>query len=95
MIALRASQADPRERHRGLSHHARDVLRLAGAEAVAAWPRGFDQPDAAEVEEVDVTGWQEACSELPLAHMGRTPDDDPLFFAAAFAAGRLARQRLG
>ena len=26
----------------------------------------------------------------PLAHMGRGPGDDPWFFAAAFAAGRLA-----
>ena len=28
---------------------------------------------------------------LPLSHMGRGPDEDPWFFAAAFAAGRLAR----
>jgi hypothetical protein len=95
ILALRASQADPRERHRGLSHHAHDILRLVGAEVVAAWPRGFDAPDAGVVEEVDVTGWQDACAELPLAHMARRPEDDPLFFAAAFAAGRLARQRLG
>ena len=95
ILALRASQADPRERHRGLSHHARDVLRLVGAEAAAPWPGGFDAPDAAEVEEVDVTGWQEECAELPLTHMGRGPEDDPLFFAAAFAAGRLAWQPLG
>jgi hypothetical protein len=27
---------------------------------------------------------------LTLRHMGRGPDDDPWFFAAAFAAGRLA-----
>jgi hypothetical protein len=27
-----------------------------------------------------------------LAHMGRGPDEDPAFFAAAFAAGRLARE---
>ena len=31
-----------------------------------------------------------ACAPLPLSHMGRGPDDDPWFFAAAFAAGRLA-----
>ena len=46
-------------------------------------------PDGAV--EVDVDGWQEACDGLPLSHMGRGPDDDPLFFAAAFAAGRYAR----
>ena len=33
----------------------------------------------------------DACAGLPLSHMGRGPDDDPAFFAAAFAAGRLAR----
>jgi hypothetical protein len=42
------------------------------------------------VEEIDVTGWEEACAGLPLSHMGRGPDDDRSFFAAAFAAGRLA-----
>ena len=35
-------------------------------------------------------GWREACDGLPLSHMGRGPDEDPAFFAAAFAAGRLA-----
>ena len=38
------------------------------------------------------TGWREAGAGLPLSHMGRGPDDDPSFFAAAFAAGRLARE---
>ena len=40
---------------------------------------------------VDVADWRDACAGLPLAHMGRGPEDDPWFFAAAFAAGRLAR----
>jgi hypothetical protein len=39
---------------------------------------------------VDVTGWEEACAGLPLSHMGRGPDDDPWFFAVAYAAGRVA-----
>jgi hypothetical protein len=29
---------------------------------------------------------------LPLSHMGRGPDEDPEFFAAAFAAGVAARE---
>jgi hypothetical protein len=29
---------------------------------------------------------------LPLNHMGRGRGEDPAFFAAAFAAGRLARR---
>ncbi|HKC22893.1 MAG TPA: DUF3866 family protein [Gaiellaceae bacterium] len=87
ILAVRASQADPRQRHRGISHHSRDVLRLAGG-VTAAWPRGFDPPDGVEVRLVDVDGWEDACDDLPLSHMGRGPGDDPLFFAAAFAAGR-------
>jgi hypothetical protein len=30
---------------------------------------------------------------LPLAFMGRTPDEEPSFFAAAYAAGLLAARR--
>ena len=45
------------------------------------------------LEVVDVSGWQEACAGLPLSHMGRGPDDEPWFFAAAFAAGAIARTR--
>jgi hypothetical protein len=41
-----------------------------------------------------VSGWLEACKGLPLAHMGRGPDEDPWFFAAAFAAGVAARRRV-
>jgi hypothetical protein len=51
-------------------------------------------PFAGETTDVDVGGWREACAGLPLQHMGRGPDDDPWFFAAAYAAGRLARDLL-
>ena len=37
-------------------------------------------------------GWREACEGLPLSHMGRGPDDDPGFFAVAYAAGVAARE---
>ena len=64
--------------------------------ATVAWPAGLDLPgDIGLVEEVDVDDWREACEGLPLEHMGRGPDDDPWFFAAAFAAGRLAARQLG
>src|SRR5436190_1343112 len=46
VLAVRASQADARERHRGASHHARDVLRLCGDRIVAAWPTGTEAPEA-------------------------------------------------
>ena len=89
IVAARVSFGDPRERHRGLSHHTRAVVDLALAPVELAWPAGLaGAPDGAVA--VDVTGWEGACAELPLAHMGRGPADDPWFFAAAFAAGRLA-----
>jgi hypothetical protein len=89
ILAVRASESDTRDRHRGLSHHVRDILRLADG-ATLPWPQGFDPPAGIDVELVDVEGWQEACAGLTLSHMGRRPADDALFFAAAFAAGRSA-----
>jgi Protein of unknown function (DUF3866) len=90
VLAPRVSFGDDRERHRGLSHHTRAVLDLILGAVTVPWPSGLDAPDV-EVVEVDVSGWEEACAGLPLSHMGREPGDDPWFFAAAFAAGRLAR----
>jgi Protein of unknown function (DUF3866) len=90
LLAVRASQGDPRDRHLGLSHHVRDILRLAG-DVLVPWPRGFDVPEDLDVREIDVDGWEAACAGLPLSHMGRGPREDPLFFAASFAAGRAAR----
>jgi hypothetical protein len=96
VLAVRVSHGDPRERHQGVSHHTRAVLELSGAGVRAAWPAGLDVPaDLPRVEEVEVDGWRDACEGLPLEHMGRRPDDDPWFFAAAFAAGRLARSLAG
>jgi Protein of unknown function (DUF3866) len=95
VIAVRASQADERERHRTASHHTRAVLELCLGDVAIAWPEGWDAPDWLEPRaDIGVDGWESACAELPLSHMGRGPEDDPLFFAAAFAAGRLARTRL-
>jgi hypothetical protein len=42
-----------------------------------------------------VTGWEDACAGLPLFHMGRGADEDPWFFAAAYAAGRVASGHVG
>ncbi len=80
VIAVRASSADERPRHRGVSHHTDAVLSLVHGEAVV--PQ-------------DGEGWREACEGLPLSHMGRGPDDDPEFFAAAYAAGVAARELVG
>jgi Protein of unknown function (DUF3866) len=93
ILVPRLSEADPRPRHRGLSHHTDAILSVCGPAVVLAWPEGcpIAPPVVDRAEVVDATGWREGCDGLPLSHMGRGPDDDPWFFAAAFAAGRLAR----
>jgi hypothetical protein len=77
VVAARVSGADERDRHRGVSHHTEAVLALVHGEPVVGQ---------------DGDGWREACAGLPLSHMGRGPDDDPDFFAAAYAAGLAARR---
>src|SRR5262245_35110984 len=94
VLAVRYSEGDSRERHRGLSHHTRAVLALAG-DAEIGWPEGLTVPTGLDrVREVDVTGWEDACAGLPLSHMGRGAGDDPWFFAVAYAAGRAASAHL-
>ncbi len=90
IIAPRVSFGDDRPRHRGFSHHTRSALALCIDAVQVAWPRGLEPPEGIDVVEVDVTGWEATCAPLPLSHMGRGPAEDPWFFAAAFAAGRLA-----
>jgi hypothetical protein len=95
ILAPRVSEADARARHTPVSHHTRAVLALCPVGVTVAWPSGLEVPElSAAVEVVEIEGWREACGDLPLASMGRGPDDDPWFFAAAYAAGALAA-RLG
>jgi len=92
VLAVRVSSGDERARHRGVSHHTRAVLELCLGQVSVAWPAGLDAPDWLDRRrELDVREWRAACDGLPLDHMGRGPDDDPWFFASAFAAGKLAR----
>lgn len=92
VLAVRVSGGDARERHRGVSHHTRAVVEMCLADVDVAWPAGLDTPGWLRTSAVvDVDEWRSACEGLPLAHMGRGPDDDPWFFASAFAAGKLAR----
>jgi hypothetical protein len=71
------------------------VLSLCLGEVAVAWPAGLSAPPPEPRVEVDVEGWEEACAGLPLSHMGRGAAEDPWFFAAAFAAGRVARSLVG
>lgn len=89
LLAARMSDADPRERHRGLSHHAETVLGLALAPVVVAAPAGHVPPEAGRHDWREVGGTEELArayidSGLPATTMGR---DDRLFLAAALAAG--------
>lgn len=95
VLAARVSEVDRRPRHRGLSHHTEAIRSVAPRDVARPWPAGcpLPAPDGSDV--LDVGGWREACAGLPLAHMGRGPDEDPWFFAAAFAAGTAARRLLG
>jgi len=92
ILAVRYSEADARERHRGVSHHTRAVLDLCLGDVRVAWPLGVAAPEWLHPrEEVDASAWREACSGLPLSFMGRSAEEEPTFFAAAYAAGLVAR----
>ncbi len=91
VLAPCVSLADTPEPHQGLSEHTRAAFRLCLGHVRVAWPTGLDVPAGIAVEAVDVRGWESECSGLPLDHRGRGIEEDPWFFASAFAAGRLAR----
>jgi Protein of unknown function (DUF3866) len=95
LISPRLSATDPRPRHQGLSHHTQTVLQMLLAPVEVAIPEG--EPEVAEALEafphgvqqapVDLDGY--AAASLPTTTMGRSLQDDPLFFAAALAAGTI------
>jgi hypothetical protein len=94
ILCVRASSADPRTRHAGVSHHTSTVLELVRSPVLVPVPAGLlvDGGGRHQVEVVD---------DLPaiggdrgVTTMGRGPSEDPLFFRAAAAAGVLAA-RLG
>ncbi len=98
IVSPRLSSGDPRERHRGLSHHTATVLELLLSAVTVAVPAGAEEL-ASHIEAagagrhrlravgVDLEGY--AGSGLPASTMGRPLAEDPLFFAAALAAGAL------
>ena len=99
VAVLRMSSVDPRERHRGVSHHSTTAYgRVALARADVVVPSsyaGFVDPAPFarhNVVTVDDTGLLDAlrASPAPLSTMGRGLDDDPVAFLAAAAAGRHA-----
>jgi hypothetical protein len=108
IASLRLSDADPRERHRGISHHSRTAYgRVALAPADVVVPDGLSEAladavarDVAPLAErhriVDVPtdGLLDAlrASPVPLSTMGRRLEEDSGYFLAAAAAGRHAAE---
>lgn len=103
--ALRVSDADPRERHRGISHHSTtaysrvalapaDLPVPAGRADLLAQARALAASATADhrVVAVETEGLLEALrgSPVQLSTMGRGLDEDPGAFIAAAAAGRHA-----
>jgi hypothetical protein len=109
VACLRVSEADPRERHRGISHHSLTAygrVALARADVVVpGLPGRFGARVAAEaaglgarhaIVTVPVDGLEAALRDSParLSTMGRGLDKDLAYFLAAAAAGRHASRLL-
>jgi Protein of unknown function (DUF3866) len=109
VASLRVSEADPRERHRGISHHSLTAygrVALARADVVVPDLGGeFGARVAAEAAQlgqrhalvpVPVDGLMDALGAcpVPLSSMGRGLSQDTAYFLAAAAAGRHAASLL-
>jgi len=105
VASLRVSDADRRDRHRGISHHSMTAygrVALARADVVVPdLPGAFGARVAAQAQplaarhslvRVPLDGLYEALRDCPvrLSTMGRGLDEDPAYFLAAAAAGRHA-----
>jgi hypothetical protein len=87
-LCVRASGADPRQRHQGVSHHVRTALGLVRSHPAVPVPAELAAeagPRATAVEVPDVAAILAGMG-LRVTSMGRGPSDDPLFYAAAGAA---------
>lgn len=98
ICCVRASEADARARHRGISHHASTVLDLTRSRVTVATVAGAElvrpDHDVVVTEPVDVAALLVG-REVHVTTMGRGASEDPLFFAAGAAAGVVAAGRPG
>ncbi|MGH3320414.1 MAG: DUF3866 family protein [Streptosporangiaceae bacterium] len=109
VATLRVSEADPRERHRGVSHHSltaygrvavarADVVvpELTGAFGARVAGQAAALAERHTLVRVPVDGLEDALRASPvrLSTMGRGLDEDPAYFLAAAAAGRHAARLL-
>jgi hypothetical protein len=90
-LCVRASVADGRTRHRGVSHHVRTALSLVRGTPVVPLPSSLvaELPGGTAVDGPDVPAVLDALG-LRVTSMGRGPAEDPLFYAAAGSAGAWA-----
>jgi len=99
ICALRMSDADKRQRHRGVSHHTRTCLALAHVRCAAPVPEEIGARSIGKGSVVLVTGADDVLAAMSSAGwdiltMGRSVDEDPLFFRASAAAGLYAAAML-
>jgi hypothetical protein len=90
---LRMSDGDPRPRHQGVSHHSRTALDLTRSSVLVAAPEpGAFEHDRHDVRVVVGPNVPALLADhgVTVTTMGRGPEEDPLFFRAAAAAGALA-----
>jgi len=102
LISPRLSASDPRERHKPVSHHTLTVLELLLGAVEIPVPTNEPVPIAILAT---AAGWRHrlreapvnlagyAATGLPAKTMGRSLEQDPLFFAAALAAGAALRRK--
>ncbi len=102
LLSPRLSTADPRERHKPVSHHTLTVLELLLGAVEIPVPSNEPVPIAILAT---AAGWRHhlreapadlagyAATGLPAKTMGRSLEQDPLFFAAALAAGAALRRK--
>jgi Protein of unknown function (DUF3866) len=98
LVSPRLSEADARDRHRGVSHHTLTVIELLLGGVEVAVPESNEETAAQLAEaagdrhrlheaQPDLDGY--AASGLPARTMGRGLEEDQLFFAAPLAAGQV------
>ena len=92
VLCVRASSGDPRDRHRGVSHHTRTVVELARCRPWVpdrVTDDGLPGTRSLPVDPVDTVALLQRLG-LRVTTMGRLPEDDPLFFDVAGATAALA-----
>jgi hypothetical protein len=99
IACLRCSEADPRSRHVGISHHSTTALEAVRSAVEVPYPPPLEPPAASRHQWVLIDPGDPCelllAAGLTVTTMGRGPADDRLYFAAAAAAGMWAARAIG